>query len=46
MLMPQLGPLVQVINQTLAPWACQVFRVYKGQKFVEIEWLIGPIPTE
>ncbi|XP_059486749.1 lysosomal alpha-mannosidase-like [Neocloeon triangulifer] len=40
------GPLVSEIHQTFSPWASQVVRLYKGQKHVEIEWLVGPIPTE
>ncbi|XP_065335492.1 lysosomal alpha-mannosidase-like isoform X2 [Cloeon dipterum] len=39
------GPLVQEAHQTFSPWASQVVRVYRGQKHVEIDWLVGPIPT-
>ncbi|XP_059486976.1 lysosomal alpha-mannosidase-like [Neocloeon triangulifer] len=40
------GPLVQEVHQKFSFWATQVIRIYKGNKHVEFEWLVGPIPTE
>lgn len=38
------GELVQEVRQTFSDWASQTVRLYKGAKYAEIEWTIGPIP--
>ncbi|KAH9502489.1 Lysosomal alpha-mannosidase [Bulinus truncatus] len=37
------GPLVQEVHQTFSPWVSQVIRLYKGAKYVEFQWTVGPI---
>ena len=38
------GELVDEVHQQFNEWISQVVRVYKTEKFVEFEWLVGPIP--
>lgn len=38
------GALVDEVHQQFNKWISQVVRVYKTEKFVEFEWLVGPIP--
>ncbi|XP_043940666.1 lysosomal alpha-mannosidase [Protopterus annectens] len=38
--------LVQEVYQNFSSWCSQVVRLYKGQRFVELEWTVGPIPIE
>ena len=38
------GELVDEVHQKFNDWISQVVRVYKTEKFVEFEWLVGPIP--
>lgn len=40
------GNLVDEIHQKFNDWISQVIRVYKTERFVEFEWLVGPIPTK
>lgn len=40
------GDLVEEIHQTFNEWVSQVIRVYKDEKHIEFEWLVGPIPKE
>ncbi|XP_069460399.1 lysosomal alpha-mannosidase-like [Ambystoma mexicanum] len=39
------GPLVVEVYQNFSSWCSQVVRLYPGQKFVELEWTVGPIPV-
>ncbi|XP_048487906.1 lysosomal alpha-mannosidase [Plutella xylostella] len=38
------GPLVKEIRQRFSDWVSQVIRLYRGEEFVELEWVIGPVP--
>lgn len=38
------GDLVDEVHQQFNEWISQVVRVYKTEKFVEFEWMVGPIP--
>ena len=38
------GDLVDEVHQIFNEWISQVVRVYKTEKYVEFEWLVGPIP--
>jgi len=40
------GSEVQEVHQVFSKWASQVVRLYKGQRYVEIEWTVGPIPIQ
>jgi lysosomal alpha-mannosidase len=40
------GDQVDEVHQTFSNWISQVVRIYKTEKFVEFEWLVGPIPVE
>ncbi|GAV72796.1 Glyco_hydro_38 domain-containing protein/Glyco_hydro_38C domain-containing protein/Alpha-mann_mid domain-containing protein [Cephalotus follicularis] len=40
------GPLVEEVQQQFNPWISQVTRLYKGKEHAEVEYTIGPIPTE
>ncbi|XP_067829073.1 lysosomal alpha-mannosidase [Heptranchias perlo] len=37
--------LFQEVHQNFSSWCSQVVRLYKNQKFVELEWTVGPIPV-
>lgn len=37
------GDLVDEVHQVFNEWISQVVRVYKSERFVEFEWLVGPI---
>ncbi|XP_014672953.1 PREDICTED: lysosomal alpha-mannosidase-like [Priapulus caudatus] len=39
------GRLVQEVRQQFTPWLSQVVRLYKGHKWAEFEWTVGPIPV-
>ena len=39
------GPLVQEVHQKFNDWTSQVIRLYRGQKHLELEWIIGPLPA-
>lgn len=39
------GELVDEVHQKFNDWISQVVRIYKTEKFVEFEWLVGPIPV-
>ncbi|CAB3388671.1 Hypothetical predicted protein [Cloeon dipterum] len=40
------GPHVEEVHQVFSDWASQIVRLYKGASHVEVEWLVGPIPTD
>lgn len=40
------GDLITEVRQTFATWATHVFRLYKGQNFIEVEYTAGPIPID
>ncbi|XP_060520149.1 lysosomal alpha-mannosidase-like [Cylas formicarius] len=40
------GELVSEIHQTFNEWISQVIRVNARDKYVEFDWLVGPIPTD
>ncbi|CAI0418451.1 unnamed protein product [Linum tenue] len=40
------GPLVHEVHQQFSPWIYQVTRLYKDKQHAEIEYTIGPIPTD
>ncbi|XP_076428082.1 lysosomal alpha-mannosidase-like isoform X2 [Peromyscus maniculatus bairdii] len=37
--------LVQEIHQNFSAWCSQVLRLYPGQRHLELEWTVGPIPV-
>ncbi|XP_071068877.1 lysosomal alpha-mannosidase-like [Dasypus novemcinctus] len=39
-------PLVQEVHQNFSPWCSQVVRLYPGQRHLELEWTVGPIPMD
>ncbi|KAF3829408.1 hypothetical protein GH733_003672 [Mirounga leonina] len=38
-------PLVQEVHQNFSAWCSQVIRLYPGQRHLELEWTVGPIPV-
>uniref|UniRef100_A0A5F9CDH8 Alpha-mannosidase n=1 Tax=Oryctolagus cuniculus TaxID=9986 RepID=A0A5F9CDH8_RABIT len=38
-------PLVQEVHQNFSAWCAQVVRLYRGQRHLELEWTVGPIPV-
>ncbi|XP_055477049.1 lysosomal alpha-mannosidase isoform X2 [Psammomys obesus] len=38
--------LVQEVHQNFSAWCSQVVRLYPGQRHLELEWTVGPIPAE
>lgn len=40
------GDLVDEVHQIFNEWISQVVRIYKTEKYVEFEWLVGPIPID
>lgn len=40
------GDLVDEVHQVFNDWISQVVRIYKTEKYVEFEWLVGPIPID
>ncbi|KAJ2943254.1 hypothetical protein O0L34_g12059 [Tuta absoluta] len=38
------GSIVKEIRQRFTDWITQVIRLYRGEEFVEFEWVIGPVP--
>lgn len=38
------GEHVEEVHQQFNEWISQVVRIYKTEKFIEFEWLVGPIP--
>ncbi|XP_077290663.1 lysosomal alpha-mannosidase-like [Arctopsyche grandis] len=38
--------IVSEVHQHFSNWTTQIIRTYRGQKHVEIEWTVGPIPIE
>ncbi|XP_050358334.1 lysosomal alpha-mannosidase-like, partial [Nymphalis io] len=39
------GSLVKEIRQRFSDWITQFVRLYRGEEFVEVEWVIGPVPV-
>ncbi|XP_076427994.1 lysosomal alpha-mannosidase isoform X2 [Peromyscus maniculatus bairdii] len=37
--------LVQEVHQNFSAWCSQVLRLYPGQRHLELEWTVGPIPV-
>ncbi|XP_068939090.1 lysosomal alpha-mannosidase [Petaurus breviceps papuanus] len=37
--------LVQEVHQNFTAWCSQVVRLYPGQRHVELEWTVGPVPV-
>lgn len=33
------------MHQTINDWVSQVLRLYKGEPYLEVEWMVGPIPV-
>jgi alpha-mannosidase len=40
------GEEVSEVRQVFDDWGTLITRVYKGQRYVEVEWTVGPIPFE
>ncbi|KAL3838925.1 hypothetical protein ACJIZ3_023516 [Penstemon smallii] len=40
------GPLVDEVHQQFSSWIYQIIRVYKDKEHAEVEFTIGPIPTD
>ncbi|KAL6908177.1 hypothetical protein ACP4OV_002347 [Aristida adscensionis] len=40
------GPLLDEVHQQFSSWINQVTRLYKNQEHAEVEYTIGPIPSE
>lgn len=40
------GSSVEFATVTWGSWASQVYRLWKGENTVEVEWSVGPIPVE
>ena len=40
------GQLVQEVRQVFANWSSQVYRIYNDERYVEVEWTVGPIPIK
>ncbi|XP_004716876.2 lysosomal alpha-mannosidase-like [Echinops telfairi] len=38
--------LVQEVHQKFSEWCSQVVRLYPGQRYLELEWTVGPIPLD
>ncbi|XP_026734781.1 lysosomal alpha-mannosidase-like [Trichoplusia ni] len=38
------GSLVKEIRQRFTDWITQIIRLYRGEEYVELEWIIGPVP--
>ncbi|XP_006898920.1 PREDICTED: lysosomal alpha-mannosidase-like [Elephantulus edwardii] len=39
-------PLVQELHQKFSDWCFQVVHLYPGQKHLELDWKVGPIPLD
>jgi lysosomal alpha-mannosidase len=40
------GDIVDEVHQVFSDWVSQVVRVYKTEKHVEFEWMVGEIPID
>ncbi|XP_050678230.1 lysosomal alpha-mannosidase-like isoform X3 [Leptidea sinapis] len=38
------GTIVKEIRQKFSDWISQTIRLYRGEEFVELEWVVGPVP--
>ncbi|CAL9037049.1 probable alpha-mannosidase At5g13980 [Musa acuminata AAA Group] len=39
------GPLLHEVHQQISSWIYQVTRIYKTKEHLEVEFIVGPIPT-
>ena len=39
------GKTVEAAEVVWGDWASQVYRLWKGNNFVDVEWSVGPIPV-
>lgn len=37
------GNLVDEVHQKINDWVKQIIRIYKDEKYIEFDWLVGPI---
>ncbi|KAL1347182.1 hypothetical protein AAHE18_08G240200 [Arachis hypogaea] len=40
------GPIVHEVHQKISSWIYQITRLYKGKEHAEVEFIVGPIPTD
>lgn len=40
------GPITTEIRQQINSHATQIFRLHRGESFVELDWILGPIPID
>ena len=40
------GTTVEAAEVVWGSWASQVYRLWKGDKYVDVEWSVGPIPVK
>ncbi|XP_071568794.1 lysosomal alpha-mannosidase-like isoform X1 [Temnothorax nylanderi] len=40
------GPVVEELHQTINEWVSQVVRIYPEEEYIELDWLVGPIPVK
>lgn len=40
------GPLCQEMHQRFNDYVSQVIRIYDQENYMEVEWLVGPIPIK
>ncbi|CAG9794567.1 unnamed protein product [Diatraea saccharalis] len=38
------GSLIKEIRQRFNDWITQIIRLYRGEEFLDVEWIIGPVP--
>lgn len=40
------GDILEEIHQQFNSWITQVIRIYKNEKYIEFDWIVGPIDIE
>ncbi|XP_057730935.1 probable alpha-mannosidase At5g13980 [Arachis stenosperma] len=40
------GPIVHEVHQKISSWIYQITRLHKGKEHAEVEFIVGPIPTD